>query len=67
MKAMTESDLHISRKELLKPIKRVVVKIGSGVLTAKNGLNKRVINDLSHDINEHEQFSQLPNGTDQIA
>ena len=52
MKAMTESDLHISRKELLKPIKRVVVKIGSGVLTAKNGLNKRVINDLSHDIND---------------
>ncbi len=40
----------ISRLELLRPVKRVVVKVGSGVLTTSEGLNKRVINDLTHDI-----------------
>lgn len=38
------------RKELLRPVKRLVVKAGSGVLTGKNGLNMRVINDLTNDI-----------------
>lgn len=40
----------ISRKDLLKLVKRVVVKAGSGILTTKNGLNRRVINDLTNDI-----------------
>ena len=40
----------ISRKNLLNPVKRVVVKVGSGVLTAKNGLNMAVIDDLATDI-----------------
>ncbi len=40
----------ISRLELLRPVKRVVVKVGSGVLTTSGGLNKRVINDLTNDV-----------------
>lgn len=40
----------VSRKELLKPVKRVVVKVGSGVLTGTDGLNMTVINDLTTDI-----------------
>jgi glutamate 5-kinase len=40
----------ISRLELLRPVKRVVVKVGSGVLTTGDGLNKRVINDLTNDV-----------------
>ncbi len=39
-----------SRSELLKPVKRVVVKAGSGILTTKAGLNRRVINGLTIDI-----------------
>jgi glutamate 5-kinase len=39
-----------SRSELLKPVKRVVVKAGSGILTTKAGLNRRVINGLTVDI-----------------
>ena len=39
-----------SRKDLLKPVKRVVVKVGSGVLTAKSGLNMAIIDDLATDI-----------------
>jgi len=39
-----------SRKALLRPVKRVVVKVGSGVLTARNGLNKRVIRNLTRDV-----------------
>jgi glutamate 5-kinase len=38
------------RSELLKPVKRVVVKAGSGILTTKAGLNRRVINGLTIDI-----------------
>ena len=37
-------------KGLLKNIKRAVVKVGSGVLTSKNGLNRRVIKDLAEEI-----------------
>lgn len=40
----------ISRLDLLRPVKRVVVKVGSGVLTTSHGLNKRVINDLTDDV-----------------
>lgn len=40
----------VSRKDLLKPVKRVVVKVGSGVLTEANGLNMGVIADLTKNI-----------------
>ena len=40
----------VNRKKLLKHVKRVVVKIGSGVLTRKNGLNLNVIDDLTTEI-----------------
>ncbi len=40
----------VSRKDLLKSVKRVVVKVGSGVLTAENGLNIAAIEDLTSDI-----------------
>ena len=40
----------VSREELLKPVRRVVVKVGSGVLTTKDGLNRRIIGDLTNDI-----------------
>ncbi|MBN1106469.1 MAG: glutamate 5-kinase [Deltaproteobacteria bacterium] len=39
-----------SRKALLRSVRRVVVKVGSGVLTARNGLNRRVIRNLTRDI-----------------
>jgi len=39
-----------SRKDLLHPVKRVVIKIGSGVLTKKEGLNLDVIQALCEDI-----------------
>ncbi|MFZ7110292.1 MAG: glutamate 5-kinase [Desulfatiglandales bacterium] len=39
-----------SRKTLLRPVKRAVVKVGSGVLTKNDGLNTRVINALSREI-----------------
>ena len=39
-----------SGKELLKSAKRVVIKIGSGVLTVEDGLNTRVMDDLATDI-----------------
>ena len=42
--------MSISRRDLLKPVKRIVIKVGSGVLTAESGLNRRVINDLAEDI-----------------
>ncbi|EFK06797.1 glutamate 5-kinase [delta proteobacterium NaphS2] len=38
------------RKELLKTVKRVVIKIGSGVLTGDDGLNLPVMYGLSADI-----------------
>ncbi len=39
-----------TRTELLKSVKRIVIKIGSGVLTAKDGLNLPVMYGLSADI-----------------
>jgi glutamate 5-kinase len=41
-----------SRAKILHSVKRVVVKVGSGVLTAKSGLNTRVIDELTTDICE---------------
>ncbi len=38
------------RKSYLKNVKRVVIKIGSGVLTRKNGLNLNIIDDLTTEI-----------------
>ena len=39
-----------SRKTLLRSVNRAVVKVGSGVLTSKNGLNRRVLKGLADDI-----------------
>lgn len=39
-----------SRIQIVKSAKRIVVKVGSGVLTEKNGLNRAVIHDLTADI-----------------
>ena len=39
-----------NRKSYLKQVKRVVIKIGSGVLTRKNGLNLNIIDDLTTEI-----------------
>ena len=41
----------VSRKKLLKSVRRVVIKVGSGVLTASDGLNTEVIKNLTADIN----------------
>ena len=38
------------RKKIIANTKRVVVKVGSGVLTRRNGLNLNVIDDLTTDI-----------------
>jgi glutamate 5-kinase len=38
------------RKELLKPVKRAVIKVGSGVLTSTDGLNTDLIEGLTTDI-----------------
>jgi len=38
------------RKELLKPVKRAVIKVGSGVLTSADGLNTSLIECLTTDI-----------------
>jgi glutamate 5-kinase len=46
MKDKMKSD----RKTLLKPVKRVVIKAGSGMLTGSDGLNTKVINNLSSEI-----------------
>jgi glutamate 5-kinase len=39
-----------SRTELLKPVKRLVIKVGSGALTIKEGLHRDLIYALSEDI-----------------
>jgi len=40
----------MNRKQYLAGVKRAVIKIGSGVLTRKNGLNLNVIDDLATEI-----------------
>ncbi len=40
----------VNRKKILETVKRVVVKVGSGVLTRRNGLNLNVIDDLTTEI-----------------
>ena len=39
-----------SRKALLRTVKRAVVKVGSGVLSTRDGLNSKVIDDLAGEI-----------------
>ena len=41
---------NISRKNLLKSPRRIVIKAGSGILTGKDGLNRKTINNLTGDI-----------------
>jgi glutamate 5-kinase len=50
MKARMGKEIKETRKALLKRTRRVVVKVGSGVLTGKDGLNRRVIRDLTNDM-----------------
>ena len=40
------------RSEILSSAKRVIIKVGSGVLTAQNDLNTEIIEDLAEDICE---------------
>jgi len=49
-KSLVKELKYVSRKELLRSIKRAVVKVGSGVLTGSNGLNTAVIDQLTTDI-----------------
>ena len=39
-----------TRREILGPVRRLVVKVGSGVLTLQDGLNLQVMSDLADDI-----------------
>jgi glutamate 5-kinase len=50
METGTDKDIKEARKGLLKRARRVVVKVGSGVLTGKDGLSRRVIRDLANDM-----------------
>ena len=40
----------IDRKDIFSCVKRIVVKAGSGILTGKNGLNRRVISNIARGI-----------------
>ena len=50
METGTGKNIKETRKALLKRARRVVVKVGSGVLTEKDGLNRRVMRDLANDM-----------------
>lgn len=41
---------HLERRGILSPVRRLVVKVGSGVLTGDDGLNTRVMSNLAEDI-----------------
>jgi glutamate 5-kinase len=45
-----EKENGISRRDLLRSVKRAVVKVGSGVLTARDGLNVAIMDGLASDI-----------------
>jgi glutamate 5-kinase len=45
-----KDNITTDRNTLLKPVKRIVIKAGSGMLSGNDGLNGRVINNLCHDI-----------------
>jgi glutamate 5-kinase len=42
--------ININRKALVKSAKRIVIKAGSGVLTGKNGLNRKSIDNITNGI-----------------
>lgn len=50
MTARADKEIRATRKALLKRTRRVVVKVGSGVLTGRDGLSRRVIRDLTNDM-----------------
>jgi glutamate 5-kinase len=52
MKTEAVTAIKERRKTFLKGARRVVVKVGSGVLTGKDGLNRKVIRDLTNDLCE---------------
>ncbi len=45
-----KTNRQLTRHALLSPVRRLVVKVGSGVLTAEEGLNAEVISGLADDI-----------------
>ena len=47
--------LTADRKKMMSRVKRVVVKVGSGVLTRRNGINLNVIDDLSTEMSALRQ------------
>jgi glutamate 5-kinase len=47
--------LSVDRKKMMARVKRVVVKVGSGVLTRRNGINLNVIDDLSTEMSALRQ------------
>ncbi len=47
MEEVSHADLRVTRKEIVAQVRRAVVKVGSGVLTANNGLNLTVMKDLA--------------------
>jgi glutamate 5-kinase len=47
--------VQVSRKALMKPLRRVVIKVGSSVLTGRSGLNRRVIHGLTREIRALEE------------
>lgn len=55
-----------SRKDILKHVRRVVVKVGSGVLTHDRGLNRSIIRrlagDIAHIIKRHYEIVMVSSG-----
>src|SRR5512139_390424 len=47
-----DEEMGVSRKKLLRRVKRVVVKVGSAVLAGRDGLSRKVLRGLSDDIFE---------------
>jgi glutamate 5-kinase len=45
-----KNNREVRREDLLAPVKRLVIKVGSGVLTAETGLNTAVMSDLADEI-----------------
>ena len=52
---------HLQHHSLLQPLRRIVIKIGSAVLTDQNGLNYKVIEDLC------SQVALLRNGNREVT
>ncbi|MFO7785955.1 MAG: glutamate 5-kinase [Thermodesulfobacteriota bacterium] len=44
------ADRAVTRHAILSPVRRLVIKVGSGVLTAEDGLNTKVMSDLAAEI-----------------